>query len=279
MVSRGFRLTLALVFSLPVAAALAVPLPQPRPSDLGPLVDPTSVMQWQAKKGDRVALVSEAQAQTAAPAAAPAAAPPATTTTVTTDAPPTISFGTVAGQVLTWAAAAWGSVIATAIVALLARLFSGVGFNLDTARRARLQSIVENGLSLAASKIAKTADGKIPWHAKNQVVADAVNYAVNHGADTIKALGLIPGAQATVDAIRARVEKALADPSVPVNAQDAPAGAAPVQSPGAAPDWVQQLGDRILGGIQGAIQPRTGGGSGGSAGGGSASGGSAGGAA
>ena len=51
--------------------------------------------------------------------------------------------------------------------------------------------------------------------AQDAIVAQAVAYTQEHGAETIKALGLDPQSGAAVEAIKAHIETAIADPMVP----------------------------------------------------------------
>ena len=163
-----------------------------------------------------------AQAPAPAPIPAPIAAPPAspaTQNTITTTAPvsssTTISVGTLAGQVLTWAATAFGSLLATVFAAWGVRLFKLAGVQMTDAMRDRLQEIILNGLNAAAKQETQTLAGKGQVEIKNAVVAKAVAYTQDHGADTIKALGLDPQSGEAVEAIKARIETAIADPTVP----------------------------------------------------------------
>ena len=146
-------------------------------------------------------------------------APPATQNTITTTAPvssnTTISVGTLAGQVLTWAATAFGSLLATVFAAWGVRMFKLAGVKMTDAMRDRLQEIILNGLNAAAKQETQTLAGKDQITIKNAVVAHAVAYTQDHGADTIKALGLDPQSGEAVEAIKARIETAIADPTIP----------------------------------------------------------------
>lgn len=145
--------------------------------------------------------------------------PPATQNTITTTAPvssnTTISVGTLAGQVLTWAATAFGSLLATVFAAWGVRLFKLAGVQMTDAMRDRLQEIILNGLNAAAKQETQNLAGKGQVEIKNAVVAQAVAYTQDHGAETIKALGLDPKSGEAVEAIKARIETAIADPTVP----------------------------------------------------------------
>lgn len=163
-----------------------------------------------------VALTTSAIAQNSA---APEAA---TQNTITTTAPvssnTTISVGTLAGEVLTWAATAFGSVLATVFAAWGVRLFKLAGVQMTDAMRDRLQQIILNGLNAAAKDEAANLAGKDQVAVKNSVVAGAVAYTQAHGAETIKALGLDPKSGDAVEAIKARIETAIADPNTPTPA-------------------------------------------------------------
>lgn len=173
-----------------------------------------------------------------APAATPlpVAAPPVTQNTVTTTGPvsseTSISIGTLAGQVLTWAAAAFGSLAATVFTAWGVRLFKLAGVQMSDAARARLQDIIVNGLNVGAAQATKDLTGKGQVQIKNETVAAAIAYAQDHGADAIKQLGLDPKSGAAVEAIKARIETAIADPTVPTPAVLDPAK--PGSQPGGA---------------------------------------------
>lgn len=167
----------------------------------------------------------------APPPVAVAPAPPtpaATQNTVTTTGAVTsetnISVGTIAGQVLTWAATAFGSVLATVFAAWGVRLFKLAGVQMTDAARDRLQQIILNGLNAGAKAEEGNLAGRGQVEIKNAVVQQAVAYTQNHGAETIKALGLDPQSGAAVEAIKARIETAVNDPTTPTPAVlDAPA--------------------------------------------------------
>jgi hypothetical protein len=151
-----------------------------------------------------------------------APAPAATQNTVTTTGPvsseTTISVGSLAGEVLQWLAAAFGVPIGGLLTAWLYRLFKLAGVQVSDGLRSKLQEIIVNGLNAGAKVEAANMQGKDQIAIKNAVVQQAVVYAQAHGADTIKALGLDPQSGAAVEAIKARIETAIADPTVPTPA-------------------------------------------------------------
>ena len=154
----------------------------------------------------------------------PVVAPPPAVTqnTVTTTGPvkseTTISVGTLAGSILNWIMVAFGPVIGSMVVWILVRVLKKLGIDATDALRERLQEIVVNGLNAGAKSATEQLQGKGEVEIKNAVVAQAVAYTQVHGAETIKALGLDPQSGATVEAIKARIETAINDPTTPTPA-------------------------------------------------------------
>ena len=163
-------------------------------------------------------------AQSVAPATVtqPVVSPAVTQNTVSTTGPvkseTTISVGTFASQILQWIMVAFGPVIGSMIVWVLVRVLNKLGIQATEALRARLTEIVTNGLNSDAAKIEQQLAGKGQIEIKNAIVQSAVAYTQAHGAETIKALGLDPNSGAAVEAIKARIETAIADPTVPTPA-------------------------------------------------------------
>ena len=154
---------------------------------------------------------------------------PVTQNTVTTTGPvastTTISVGSLGSQVLQWIMVAFGPVIGSMVVWVLVRVLKKLGIDATDALRARLMDIVVNGLNSGAKQIESNMQGKDPVEIKNAIVANAVVYTQNHAAETIKALGLDPNSGAAVEAIKAKIETAIADPTVPTPAVLDPAAA------------------------------------------------------
>lgn len=151
-----------------------------------------------------------------------APAPPATQNTITTTGPvssdTTISVGTVASQALQWVVAVFGALLGTAGTALVIRLFNKAGIAISDAARARLQEMVVNGINIGAKAAEDRLSGRGKIEIKNAAVATAVSYVQTHGADTLKQLGVDPNSNAAIDAIKARIETAIADPATPTSA-------------------------------------------------------------
>ncbi len=161
-------------------------------------------------------------AQTTTLAQAPPPANIAPGTTVSTTGPvtssTTIETGTLAGQALMWVASVFGTAVGSVLVGWLYRLFKVAGITATDAMRARLQQIVVNGLNAGAAAAAGRLEGKGSVAIKQPIVAEAVRYVQEHGKDELKALGVDPSSNAAVDAIKARIETAITDPTVPTPA-------------------------------------------------------------
>lgn len=126
------------------------------------------------------------------------------TTPTVAQAPTVIQVGSLAGEVLQWVVAAFGTVISGFIAAWLVKVAKKLGVDVTDQQRSRLQEIIDNGLSLAAHKAGTDLNGKIPVDVRSKIIADAVKYAQEHGADTIKSLGGDPKAPGVTEALTAR---------------------------------------------------------------------------
>jgi|SRR6266702_4947660 len=153
------------------------------------------------------------------------------TTTGPVSSDTTISVGTIAGQVLTWVAAAFSIPVGTVLVAWLLRLMKLAGVQVTGAMKDQLQATIVNGLNAAAASNAERLRGRNQIEIKNAIVADAVRYAQLHGAETIKALGLDPQSGEAVQAIKARIETAITDPATPTPAMITPPTSRPTLNP------------------------------------------------
>lgn len=138
-------------------------------------------------------------------------------TTVTTNEPTTISVGTLAGEVIKWMFAVFGAVISYVVTRLVSKIADLVGVNLTDALKAQLQVQVVNGLNAAAARAETDLKGRMSVQVKSQIVAEAVDYAKEHGSEIIKKLGLDPDSGEVTRALQARVETAIVDPMTPTH--------------------------------------------------------------
>lgn len=130
-------------------------------------------------------------------------------------APAIIETGTLAGQVLTWVITVAGTALSIVLTGLLVRLFQRMGVQITDAARARLQEIILNGLTVGAKEAATQLEGRGKIAIKQAAVASTVRYVQAHGGDTIRQLGLDPTSPAAIETIKARIERAIADPTIP----------------------------------------------------------------
>lgn len=144
---------------------------------------------------------------------------PAGTTTVTT-----VKGGTIAASIIEWMQVAFGGVIGAGVLAGIVKGLQWMGIQVTTQMKGQLQAIIINGINDAAAKaqVALKSSDKLDIQVKNQIIADAVDYTQRHAPDTIKALGLDPKSGEAVEAIRARIETALNDPTTPTPAEITP---------------------------------------------------------
>ena len=131
--------------------------------------------------------------------------------------PTVVETGTIAGEVLTWVTTVFGGLISTVLTGLLVRWLQKANIDLTEAQRDKLQGIIVNGLNLGAAQAQKDLAGKGDVEIKNQAVAFAIDYVKAHGADTLKALGADPNSPKFQQAVRARIETAIADDATPTH--------------------------------------------------------------
>jgi hypothetical protein len=148
---------------------------------------------------------------------------------------PVVSIGSIGGEVLNWAVAAFGAPVAALLSAWLLRLFRLAGAQLTDTEKEQLQKIIVNGLNGAAADVSQKMRGKGAIEIKNQIIADAVKYAQKYGAETLKALRVDPQSGEVVAAIRARIETALNDPEQPTPEVITPPSGLKIASRSAAP--------------------------------------------
>jgi hypothetical protein len=127
-----------------------------------------------------------------------------------------VHFGPILKEVVKWTVAAFGTALAAVGTAALYKIMSYFGVQATVEQRAVLQGVIVNGLNDAAVKAEASlaANPKLDVDVKSKIITDAVTYAQAHAADTIKALGLDPQSGQAVEAIRANIATAIADPSI-----------------------------------------------------------------
>lgn len=137
--------------------------------------------------------------------------------------------GQILSDIVAWGATAFGTVIAAVVTAGVYKFLQWMGIQVTDSQKTQLQAVVVNGLNAAASR-AQTglkSNTALDISVQSQVVNEAVRYAQDHAADTIKALGLDPESGQAVEAIRARIATAIVDPTAPTNPAITPAAVQP----------------------------------------------------
>lgn len=125
----------------------------------------------------------------------------------------TFSVGTLGGELLQWLALVFGAPIASFIVLWVRAVAKKAGVDLSDAMSEKLQEILKRGLKVEAAKIGADLDGKLSIEVQNKMLAGAVQYAKDHGADTIKDLATNNSTLAflkTVDPNDPKTQEALA---------------------------------------------------------------------
>lgn len=150
-----------------------------------------------------VAVASAALAQTSGPIAA--------------DPPHQIILGDVAAMIIQWAVAAFGTTISALLMWLVTRMIKAAGFKNTDLLKDQLQRIVVNGVNAGAAKAMDELRGRGSVDVKGVAARYALWYAQTHGAGIIRSLGLDPQSGEAVEAIKARIETAIADPGSPTN--------------------------------------------------------------
>lgn len=169
-------------------------------------------------------------AQTQAPASPPAAAQNTVTTTGPVTSTTTIETGTLAGQALLWVYSTFGVVVGSALTRLILKLATKFGIQGAQIASDRLDDLVVRALHFGADYAAAYMKGKGEIEVKNAIVAKAVEYSQEHGASLIQALGDDPQSAKAIEGIKARIETAIADPTVPTPAVLAPTPAPALQA-------------------------------------------------
>ena len=131
--------------------------------------------------------------------------------------PSVVHGGQILSDIVAWGSTAFGATLATVITAGVYKFLQWMGIQVTDGQKAQLQAITVNGINAAAAKagVSLSADKSLDVNVRNQVIMDAVAYTQDHAADTIKALGLDPKSGQAVEAIKARIATAIADPSAP----------------------------------------------------------------
>lgn len=133
--------------------------------------------------------------------------------------PSVVHGGQILADVVAWGEAAFGTAIATVATAGIYRFMKWMGIQVTEGQKAQLQEVVVNGINDAAARaqVSLKSNAALDVNVQQQVIREAVRYTQTHAADTISALGLDPKSGEAVEAIRARIATAIADPNTPTD--------------------------------------------------------------
>ena len=114
----------------------------------------------------------------------------------------TVSAGSLLGTSIEILVGVLGAPIAAALTLLIVRMARMLGVDIQAAYRKRLEEMIENGLTEAADRLNKRLGGTLDVNVRSELVAEAADYLVKYGRETVKALGGDPKDR---DAMRAIV--------------------------------------------------------------------------
>lgn len=136
----------------------------------------------------------------------------------------TIHGGSLASSIIEWFTVAFGGLLSVMGAAIAYKILEFFGVKVTDQQKQQLQAIIVNGINASSARFQDILknNAKLDIEVRNQIIADAVEYAQKHGGATIKALGLDPNSGEAVEAIRARIETALADPATPTTIGNTP---------------------------------------------------------
>lgn len=92
------------------------------------------------------------------------------------------------------------------------------GVDLDQQRIVKLNSMLVNGMNLAAAEAKEMQCLPAGTDLKAFVVSRAIDYVNTHGAETLAAIGADPNGAKDQEALKARAETLIADPTQPTPA-------------------------------------------------------------
>ena len=129
--------------------------------------------------------------------------------------PTLVSLGTLGASVLNWTLAVIAPIVSFMVVGLLSRLMTRFGIQVQGQHREKLQEIVVNGINWASQNAAVKMQGKLTVQVQGALQQQVLNYVRTQGMDTIKNLNMDPNSPEFIQAVQARIQRALNDPLAP----------------------------------------------------------------
>lgn len=127
------------------------------------------------------------------------------------------SAGTVLASAVNWLILAFGGIVVSSAALLTRKGMMLLHIQSNQAINYRIEEALRNGLNWAASEVTRSLDGKFTIEVKNEIVAKAVEYVLEHQKDLIKMAGLDPESGSVVEQLRAKAETIILDPKQPTN--------------------------------------------------------------
>ena len=131
--------------------------------------------------------------------------------TIAPDTKVTVSAGSVLNEIIQIALLAAGTALIGLAGVVGVKLLTWMGVKNAEQYRAKIEQIASNGVALARQEAAARLPGKLTLEVQNDVMARAITYVEEQGAETLKKLGYNPDDPKDVEALRARVAKAIGE--------------------------------------------------------------------
>lgn len=124
----------------------------------------------------------------------------------------TFSAGSVIASIVNWLWVVFGGTIVSVIMIGVQKWLKLMGVQVNQQMNDRIEERLRNGLNQAAATAQVGLDGKFTVAVKNQVVAQAIEYAKAHSAEDLATLGLDPKSGEVTAALQAKAESIIVDP-------------------------------------------------------------------
>lgn len=110
------------------------------------------------------------------------------------------------------------SIVGAVATIALNKIAKRNGVDLDAQRIAKLNAMLVNGMNLAAAEAKEMQRQPAGTDLKAFIVSRAIDYVNTHGKDTLDAIGADPNGAKDQEALKARSETLIADPTQPTPA-------------------------------------------------------------
>lgn len=140
----------------------------------------------------------------------------------------TVDSANLATAFLNWVEVAISAPLGGILIWIAMRVLTVIGVKNANDVKAQLTDMAPRAINWAFSQLREAVKGLPPIEVHNQTAELAVEYMRQHGAGIIKSAGLDPQSGDVTEALRAHIETAIADPSVPTAVATIPIVVKPV---------------------------------------------------